>query len=255
MEQSTLKMKCKYCGAVISLTDERCPYCGNINELAKEHIAEKKKYEKDLEETGSVVKKQSKASLEILVRAGILVTLILVFFLLIFLMIHIERDAYEGRHKEAIKNQDEITETMLEYWADGRYYEFYAYCDSYELTGWTAGPFLKYYPEMQTARCYMFINRHIAKYLAEDEIYKKNEELESVCGLLDEIYDMESYSYEARGVIDPEENERLLSQIYDSMDDVLQTYFGLHEEDFRERATMDEDEWQILIEDRLEEKG
>lgn len=37
-------IKCKYCGASISLLDEKCPYCQKINDKAKKHLKELNKY-------------------------------------------------------------------------------------------------------------------------------------------------------------------------------------------------------------------
>lgn len=44
-------MKCKFCGAPLSLEDERCPFCGEINEQAAKHVADMKHYEKEFTRT------------------------------------------------------------------------------------------------------------------------------------------------------------------------------------------------------------
>lgn len=249
-----MKMKCRYCGANISFNDEKCPYCGKINKLAEKHVAEKKVYEKDLEQTAGVVKKRSKASQDILVRVYVLLGLVAVFGLLVVLALSYSRYTYENKRKEAIANYDQVEETMLDYWAKEEYYQFYEYCNYYQLTGWTAGPFSEYYPLMENARCYMFVNDHIAKYLSAEDVYTRNEELEDVCGLLDEVYDTSSMSYEVKDLIDPAEIEKLLSEIHNNLDGILQTYFYLTDEDLQNRDTMTADDWQRLIEKRIEEK-
>lgn len=48
-------MKCKGCGAAVSLNDEFCPYCGALNEPARKHIEDMKKFSADYSATKSEV--------------------------------------------------------------------------------------------------------------------------------------------------------------------------------------------------------
>ncbi len=48
-------MKCKWCGAAVSLNDEFCPYCGALNEPARKHIEDMKKFSADYSATKSEV--------------------------------------------------------------------------------------------------------------------------------------------------------------------------------------------------------
>lgn len=44
-------MKCRHCGASVTLQDEYCPYCGALNEPARKHIADMKRYHSDFQQT------------------------------------------------------------------------------------------------------------------------------------------------------------------------------------------------------------
>ncbi len=48
-------MKCKYCGANMSMEDEYCPYCGALNEEARKHIEDMRKYNRAFHRTRSQV--------------------------------------------------------------------------------------------------------------------------------------------------------------------------------------------------------
>lgn len=54
-------MKCKHCGANISLEDEKCPFCGQPNEMAAGHASDMKQYQQEFTQTkGKVLSKVHK---------------------------------------------------------------------------------------------------------------------------------------------------------------------------------------------------
>lgn len=66
-------MKCKCCGANVTIEDEFCPYCGALNEPARKHIEDMKRYAKDYSDTRKEVmsnaEKQSRHHSVILILA------------------------------------------------------------------------------------------------------------------------------------------------------------------------------------------
>lgn len=48
-------MKCKYCGGPLSLEDEYCPHCGALNQEARQHIEDMKRYNRAFHRTRSQV--------------------------------------------------------------------------------------------------------------------------------------------------------------------------------------------------------
>ena len=134
-------MKCKKCGADLKLSDEVCPYCGAVNYAAKRHIRDRKFYAQDYQSTHKQVSDTDRKSSSYMVRGitcGVLAVLVVV---LLFVGFHAESRAYLRKQEWAVDHYDEVKAQMENYLEAGKYYEFYAYCDSYHLTGWTAGPF------------------------------------------------------------------------------------------------------------------
>ena len=66
-------MKCKCCGANITIEDEFCPFCGALNEPARKHIEDMKRYARDYSDTKTEVlrnaEKQSRHHSAVLVIA------------------------------------------------------------------------------------------------------------------------------------------------------------------------------------------
>ena len=247
-------MKCKKCGADLKLSDEVCPYCGAVNYAAKRHIRDRKFYAQDYQSTHKQVSDTDRKSSSYMVRGitcGVLAVLVVV---LLFVGFHAESRAYLRKQEWAVDHYDEVKAQMENYLEAGKYYEFYAYCDSYHLTGWTAGPFLEYYPVMEGAQIYYFLNSHINQYLAADNVYDRNEQLEDICGLLPEFYDVYSLHYKARDVVSEEETARRLQPIYDAMSANLQTYLGLTKEEAANLSNMKKDDMLLLFGEKANEK-
>ena len=107
---------------------------------------------------------------------------------------------------------------------------------------------------MEGAQIYYFLNSHINQYLAADNVYDRNEQLEDICGLLPEFYDVYSLHYKARDVVSEEETERRLQPIYDAMNANLQTYFGLTKEEAANLSNMKKDDMLLLFGEKANEK-
>lgn len=71
-------MKCKCCGASVTLEEEFCPYCGALNEPARAHIEAMKQYNRDYQNTRAAVlqnaERQSKRHSRVLI-LGLLIFL------------------------------------------------------------------------------------------------------------------------------------------------------------------------------------
>ena len=83
-------------------------------------------------------------------------------------------------------------------------------------------------------------------------MYKRNQALEDLCGILAEFYSPKHLGTYASigGVLDEELTMPYIEEIYDHMDRVLQTYLGLSKEDAASLRTLDESEMLLLMEER-----
>lgn len=247
-------MKCKKCGADLKLSDAVCPYCGTANKKVRRHITDKKFYTQDYQNTYKQVSATSKKASSYMVRGIACGVLAVMVFVLLFVCFHAENRAYQRRQEWAVAHYDEVTAQMENYLEARQYDQFYAYCDSYQLTGWTAGPFLEYYPVMKGIEIYYFINEHINQYLAADNVYARNEQLQDICGLLVEFYDMNNLYYKARDVVGVEETARRMQPVYEDMGAALQTFFGLTKEDTEQLRDMKKDDMLLLFGERCNEE-
>lgn len=54
-DEEEQRMKCKYCGGPLSIEEEYCPYCGALNQEARQHIEDMKRYHRAFGRTRSRV--------------------------------------------------------------------------------------------------------------------------------------------------------------------------------------------------------
>lgn len=93
-------MKCPNCNGIIRLEDEKCSYCGAVNEQAKKHIANMKKYKKDYDATKDEVYRVTKKNSNLTVKAVIVAALLLGITACIVLIFTIDDISYEIRNKK-----------------------------------------------------------------------------------------------------------------------------------------------------------
>ena len=145
--------------------------------------------------------------------------------------------------KKIIRELKQVTE---------KYEQYFAYCKSYNLTGWTAGPFLPWQPQTKCIEIERFIKEHLNGYLAADSIYEQNDHLETIGGLLPEFYDTDSLCAVAKDVIDCEKTETDLRNIQKDLELSLKVCFGLTDEELAELPTMTDEEVLLLLEEKHE---
>ena len=246
-------MKCAQCGANLKLTDEYCPYCGRKNTQSSQHVKEKKYYEKDSTDTREKVHTVYRSSSELRVRGIAILILAVLVIVLLFVTFYVDERTYYRKQEWAVSHEDEVSAQIRQYLDEDRYEAFYGYCDAYHLTGWTAGPFLKYRPQMEAVRIGMFIDQRANEYLTADSVYGQNSAMESISGLLPEFYNRDSLCYQSREVMDPDEVNADLNRIYEHMEEKLMVYFDLTEEQARSLSSMSEEEILLLLEETRDE--
>ena len=245
-------MKCKYCGANLQLTDAVCPYCGKPNPRAERYTKDKQYYEQDYAETSQKVKRVWKLSYDWMTRGITLVVLGVLVFGLLFVTFLADDHSYYKKQDAAVANFTSVSEQMDQYLAAGKYEQYFAYCKSYNLTGWTAGPFLPWQPQTKCIEIERFIKEHLNGYLAADSIYEQNDHLETIGGLLPEFYDTDSLCAVAKDVIDCEKTETDLRNIQKDLELSLKICFGLTDEELAELPTMTDEEVLLLLEEKHE---
>ena len=245
-------MKCKYCGANLQLTDAVCPYCGKPNPRAERYTREKQYYEQDYAETSRKIKRVWNLSYDWMSRGVTLLVLGALVVGLFFVTFYTEDQPYYKKQAEAVADFDKVSAQMDRYLEEGAYKQFFAYCQSYNLTGWTAGPFLPWHPQMECIQIGRFVEEHLNGYLAADSVYEQNEHLESISGLLPEFYDMDALCDTAKGESDQKKTRKDLRNIQADMELTLQVCFDLTEEEVSNLSAMTGEEVLLLLEEKNE---
>lgn len=126
-------MKCEYCGSNLDLEAEVCPYCGRVNEQAKKHVSDMKKYNYQFNHTRRNVYSKAQKYSDVSVRAGILAILFIIF--VIFLMIHsnIYRIRRSFLRMSDNIHSEEILGQMDAYLAQEDYLGFSQYCQEKQI--------------------------------------------------------------------------------------------------------------------------
>ena len=114
-------MKCKHCGANISLEDEKCPFCGQPNEIAAGHARDMKRYQQEFTRTKDRVlgrMHQWGATTQQAMILGILI-----FLNLAVLLAKVASDdvGYWLQKMEVKIHEDAYYQQMADYEAEGEY--------------------------------------------------------------------------------------------------------------------------------------
>lgn len=244
------KMKCRYCGASINLTDEVCPSCEAVNPTGRKYKKDEQKYRSQLDNADKELGEQKLYIARMFIRSVVVLILIITF------VVMLSRIIYKGSLKYETKNLNDrygaITQKLDYYWNDEDYYSFYSYADRTGVAGWTGGKYNSYQPQIKAAHMYIFINDYLAEYLASDNVYDRNDALTHMCGLLTEFYDVNNLHYTNGVYTGSQDSDEKITQIHNYMGEMLKTYFYINDEEAEDVKTMDDNQIQILLEDSVE---
>ena len=157
-------MKCPHCGANLSLEDERCPYCGQINEQARIHVRDMKRYQGEFSRTQAEVYRKTSRFGAITARCillGVLLFLLIVSFALRGSSYSIARSL---KTSDAKKHAAEYTAQMDALLEEGRYLEFSEFCEYHQLDTYYKGPFEKYGALRTASRYFLQVYTDIATF-------------------------------------------------------------------------------------------
>lgn len=126
-------MKCKYCGGPLSLEDEYCPHCGALNQEARQHIEEMKKYNRAFHRTKTRVMDETGRQSR---RHGrVLVLVLLIVFNVLLLAGHgaIYDLGYWWKSVQVDLHTEKYAEKLSELEAGGNYRELKDYYREHNL--------------------------------------------------------------------------------------------------------------------------
>lgn len=247
-------MKCEHCGGNLSLTAEKCPYCGQINEQAKKHINDMKRYQGAFESTKCGVYDRTDKYTGTVVR----VVLIAVLLIVIVITMIIGSSTYEIRsawmRRKALKNAAEYMEIMDGYLAEEDFVAFAAFCQENYLDTYD-NVYEKYAQVERAAQQYTYVYSSIMEIVSPPEYRELEDFVEYLAENLDYFYEtLEGENYEYYEGVDTEQNRRALAAMQEKVELMLQHYLGLSKEDAEGFQSLSKAKRAVVLEEAVYDK-
>ncbi len=132
-------MKCNNCGAEIGLLDKFCPYCGSTNTESRGHIGEMKHYKKENKETQKAVKKSISQNARLIILGVALVLLVVGNAVFSDIAENGSLNAHRAKRSDALRKQEEYSETLRQLLQDEDYTGFVAYKELHVIPEYEEG--------------------------------------------------------------------------------------------------------------------
>lgn len=181
-------MKCKSCGAAISLEDQFCSHCGAANEEAKKHLKDMEHYNNEFDQTRTEVITKTKRWTDFTLSIAVISVLLLLnaVALLMHSKSYVISDFIENI--VLISNKNEHLEKLDNYEKNEEYYELAAYETYYSL--YLCDVFDDYDAVMDACDAYTSIYNSIMDLQNKDglAIYTIDSQLSSISFELSNLY-------------------------------------------------------------------
>ena len=245
-------MKCKFCGGNLSLEDEYCPHCGVVNEQARKHIQDMRRYAGDYEHTKKEVYKTARKHTRTTVQVVTAVLLLAVSLLLVAAgsnAYSISRSVEEGR---ARRNAGEYTAYIEQCLREGDFMEVQAFCQEHHIWGYDE-PYDRYLPAIRACQDYGWVYVSVLEAAYPGEYGQEAEEYaERVAECLGYFYeDLETERYEFYETIDWDVNAGALEEMEENIRFLLTTYLGVSREDADSLKDLSSARRAVLIEEAM----
>lgn len=246
-------MKCKYCGGPLSIEDEYCPHCGALNQEARQHIEDMRRYNRAFHRTRSRVMDETGRQSR---RHGqILVLVLLVVFNVTLLAGH--RAIYDLEYwwssVQASLHAKEYAEKLFELEAGGNYRELKDYYDNNNL--YMADELREFYAVDNGARHYAAVYECImwlSDPFVEEIYYTEGELVERLAENV--VWFYEELSREENGY-HPEQfagsHKEALIDMEAGIRAMLETYCGMTKQDLERLSQISSQELMLLIGRRI----
>lgn len=249
-------MKCQYCGTNLGLEDEKCPHCGKINTLATKYVEEIKEYKEDLDET----KKDVKEKVRIGARTGRLIVIIAMIIVVAIMQLAINNlsdfDKREKQNREKTKalvskNQDDIRANLVRMEKDREYLELDYFTLNYQLR--SNDDYMEYTRVDTAAISYSSIYENILNIVTNFRGYE-NETNKDYCASIASV--VSTYRQYAEGEfwhdskdspMHAGEHDAFIQDAKKDIQDMVQVYFELSDEQAMSIWDMGEEELNALL--------
>lgn len=242
-------MKCNYCGYNLEIEDKFCPYCGKPNEHVKQHTADMEKYAKDYDSTKREVIANSRRFNNKTARIAIICALVALCAINVMLTLNMG-DIYNARQeKRALKNKAVHMAQIAEYESDCDYMNLQLYMMKYNL-GYRE-PFSEYNKVYEASSGFRTIfEKSGSLYMNRGTDYAyASRDCEAIARSIHSIKECsQKQKYDKEECYKPE-HQKFLDSIVADTADIVQTYFGLTDEQIESMWTMSNSKLAVMLED------
>ncbi len=246
-------LKCKYCGNNLSLEDVYCPYCGKKNEEAKKHARDMQRYQAEFEETKDEVYSTTRSYGVLYARIILMVILAAGIIAAAVIATHSYSFRRLRQEKDAVRNAAAYTQEMDELLEQEDYLKFSEFCQAHNISAYAKG-YEKYELIITAARQYEYFYGNLAEIIYAGESRTIDYVVESMADNLDYFYRNttgERMEQDYWKNFDEDQTRAAFEGMNAQVDQLLQTYLGLTEEEADSMRTLSKSRRSLLIEEHL----
>jgi len=244
-------MKCPNCGANLTIDDEVCSFCGNASPFAAKHRREMRRFTSDFNRTKSDVLKKSRLQSKWTAK----ITLIAVMIALNFIVWFLNMNFYEVErfiNNRQIEANYFVHKTKLDAFEAER--DFIGFAEYFNEHGMYSCDLMDEYRAVyDVSNNLTTVYRYIMQIVTEEETeyYTNERKIEYVAEQMDYIY---RYSV-ADDYSDPDRykpvHQECMDDLVQLMEDMVQTYLNVSDEDIAAFPELSKARRQIIIEEGL----
>ncbi|MBO4831204.1 MAG: zinc ribbon domain-containing protein [Oscillospiraceae bacterium] len=245
-------MKCQHCGSNLNIEDSVCPYCGQPNPFAEKHQEAMRRFESDYEKTKRDVLEQTARFSKHTIRITILAVLVALIAGAAIFLIKADDIRWRMEEKRVESNASEHRAAISELMEERDYLALYSY---FSKTNTRYSDALKEYDAVcdcsfQYRLFYDNLMMLQAKKADPDNYryYTETELLEDIANeirRINECMEPQTYNEEAY----TEEKMTYMEDLRDSVETMVEGYFGLSREEVMETRGMTVARINVLLED------
>lgn len=246
-------MKCPNCGSNLTIDDEKCSFCGETNPFAAKHRREMKHFTREFNRTKVDVMRTSKQLHYWAVKITLIAVLVAVNIAMLFFITNsydVERffqaRKIEANYKTHAAKLNEL-EKNRQYIALSQYYNVNKLYYSDRLK--------EYDSVVQMCNSYSYIYEYIMQIVTEKETeyYTFEDRLEFISEQFDYVYKYcKPREYSDQEQYKPQHQE-CMDDLVAQLEDIIQTYFGISDEEMEAFPSLSKARRQILLEEGLKQ--
>ena len=243
-------MKCPGCGSNLTIDDANCSFCGQANPFAQKHRSEMEKFTTEFNRTKSRVMKESKKMNYWAAKITLIAIMVAINIVIMFLY----TNSYSVERffvKRSIEANYQIHKNKVEELERNReYIALYQYFTEYRLL---VSDLMNEYRQVETiSSYYSTIYQYVLELkIKEPEEYSREDNLRYISEYMDSVYRYYKPSEYSEEECYTQEHQAFMIDAVAQLEDIIQTYCNLTDEEIESFETLSSARRQILMEEGL----